>query len=378
MATKRVLFIVYELPPIGGGVATAAWNLLQEFSRFQDLEVDVVTSSLDNTWSERKLVSNITVYSVPIGQKRHRLKVQSPKEMIFFTIASFFKVAQLVLTKKYSVAHYFGYPGALVGMLFSWNLPYIVSLRGVDVPGYNKKFGLYYSIYKPVTRVIWKCAKAVVANSSKLQQLALSSSSNLAVQVIPNGVDTQLFQPLEEKDKYKKFTVTAGGTVMGPKKNLDILIRAFASFHKDNPDTQLLLIGDGVLKPSLIELVASLDLTAAVEFKGALSKEEVAQVLPRCHVFCLPSENEGMSNAMLEAVAAGLPIVMTDVGGTDEVVGKNGIILAAATEVEITQALQTIYGDVDARIEMGRLSRTVAEKMSWEKVAKKYRDIYYV
>lgn len=376
----RILFYAYEYPPIGTGVSNAVFNLFREFSRQEDLHIDFVTSSLNNKWEVESVSPNITFYRIPVGKvftKRTQDK-QSPKGMVLFSLNAWLQTWKLILENKYDLAHFFGYPGGLVTLLFSWRLKYIVSLRGVDVPGYNDKFEKYYIVYKPLSRLVWKFADRVIANSKKFAELANETAPNLKIDVIPNGVDSINYQPRPESEKYKEFSITAGGTTMGPKKDLISLVRGFAKLNGEFPDTHLNLIGSGDLESELKQVVEDLSIEKAVTFFGRRPKEWVAENLAKNHVFCLPSLNEGMSNAALEALSSGLPLLLTDTGGTAELLeaGKNGFLIEKQNPKDIYDKLKVLYLDEDLRMQMGAESRERAEKMSWGGVAGEYRDIY--
>ncbi len=369
MSAKRVLFVVYELPPLGGGVATAANHLLKEFAKEPDLIIDVITSSLKNTWEEEKFSKNITIYKVPIGKKPpEKYQKQTPLEMLRFTIFSGLKVYSLLKKHQYQKAHYFGYPGGLNGLIFKKKVPYIVSLRGVDVPGYNQKFGWYYRIYRPLSKLIWQQADKVVANSQWLASLARKTLER-EILIIPNGVDTEKFRPIPEKDKFKMFTITAGGTVMGPKKGLEYLVEGFALFHKQYPESRLLLFGTGELESKLKQMAKDLGIETAVEFTGQVNHDELAKMLPKCHVMCLPSLAEGMSNAVLEAAACGLPLILTDVGGIRELSNTDFVIVRRKSALEIANAISSIF------VRSNR-SKNNFKIQTWKEVSYQYREMY--
>ena len=96
-------------------------------------------------------------------------------------------------------------------------------------------------------------------------------------------------------------------------------------------------------------------------------------------VFVMPSHNEGMSNNVLEALASGLPIVMTPTGGSHETVqdGVNGRIVPMHSPADIAVALQSLMDDDVLCVHMGQESRALAEQMSWRSVAQQYRDLYH-
>ena len=127
----RILFYAYEYPPIGTGVANAVLNLFREFSKQKDLHIDFVTSSLDNKWEVEEVFPNITFYRIPVGKKfsKEKQDKQSPKGMVLYSLNAWLLTWKLVFKHKYNLAHFFGYPGGLVTLLFKWKLPYVVSLR---------------------------------------------------------------------------------------------------------------------------------------------------------------------------------------------------------------------------------------------------------
>jgi glycosyltransferase involved in cell wall biosynthesis len=375
--SKRILFVVYELPPIGGGVANAAHHLLTEFAKDPHLTIDVVTSSTRNCFSAEQFSDNIIIHSVPIGPKPpSQYQRQTTLEMIRFLLSSFWKITALQFQHRYDVAHYFGYPGAFIGLFYFWNVPYIVSLRGVDTPEYNQRFGWYYKLYKPLAALTWRYAQSLTAPSRYLIDLAQQSFPNARIALIPNGVDTGLFRPLPDSKKHKKFTVTAGGTIMGKKKGLDLLIKGFAQFHAKYPKSQLILFGEGDEYENLQQFARMLELTSTVIFKGKVSHTRLAQELPKCHVFCLPSHAEGMSNALIEAQAAGLAVVTTPVGNGQDLIDA-GLALPITHDVStIADALEKLSVNPNLLKQIGTKARTITKEMTWKNIAQRYKNLY--
>lgn len=374
---KRILFVVYELPPIGGGVANAAHHLLTEFAKDPNLTLDVVTSSLQNRFEMQQFSDRITLYKVPISPKPpSKYQSQTPLEMLLFLLTSFWQITKLQFHHRYNLAHYFGYPSALNGFLYAWNTPYIISLRGVDVPGYNQKFGWYYQLYKPLAALTWRYAKAITAPSRYLADLARTSWSKAKITVIPNGVNADLFRPLPNSKKHKKFTITAGGTIMGKKKGLDLLIKGFAQFHAQHPQSQLILFGEGDEERNLKNLAKSLKISKAVIFKGKVLHTTLAKELPKCHVCCLPSYAEGMSNALIEAQAAGLAIATTPVGNGQDLIEQKIAVSMRHDASSVTHALEKLFSSPKFLKQMATKARTMAEKSGWGKIVVEYRNVY--
>lgn len=359
---------------MGGGVANAAKELMLQMTAF-DVEIAVVTTSIDGRFSRKQLSERISIYYLPLGNRQGRLDQQTPLDMLRFWWACYWFTWQLIRQgKTFNVTHTFGYPGGLVSWLFSWKWPYIISLRGVDVPGYNARFAWWYGSYTWLARLVWSRAETVIVNSQWLAQLARKTYPGSQYQTIGNGVDTKVFRPVADADKYKRFTVTAGATLMGKKKGLEYLIRGFGEFHKQYPQTQLLLIGSGDQEVELKALVKALQLEAAVKLVGRRDRAWIARHLPKCHVMCLPSLAEGMSNAVLEAMACGLPLIVSDV--SRELVEGNGLIIEPKEVDQIATALKNIYKSKKNRRNLGLKSRSLAKEKNWAGVANSYYTIY--
>lgn len=376
----KIILVSYEFPPLGGGVATAVKSLVDSFPD-HNIRIDIVTSSATNKWKTSFYSDTAIIHHVPIGNKSKSYQNQTPLNMILFTIFSTVQIFKLLRKNDYDLIHFFGYPGAWPGLLFRNKTPYIISLRGVDVPGYNQKFGLWYRLYKPLTMLSWKYASHIVSNSKWLEHLAHQNLTNIDSSkwsIIPNGVDTDKFKPVPDKEKLDHFSVTAGGTLLNPKKDHKHLITGFAKLRKRHNDARLLLFGEGELLKELIDLVDQLGIKDAVEFRGRVDTDTLATQLPKCHVFCLPSLAEGMSNAALEALASGLPLIMTPVGAANEMIieGENGYIVPVKDSNSIYQALKKIYNDADLRKKMGDKSREIAQGFNPSSTAKAYAKLY--
>jgi glycosyltransferase involved in cell wall biosynthesis len=135
------------------------------------------------------------------------------------------------------------------------------------------------------------------------------------------------------------------------------------------PDVEFVLVGDGPLRPKLEEQARSLGIEASVRFLGLRS--DVADILRDSDVFVRPSLTEGMSLTVLEAMACGLPVVVTPVGGTSEVVtdGANGCLVAPGDVSALSAALLKLADDARLRRRLGRNGRALVERQyGWSRV----------
>jgi glycosyltransferase involved in cell wall biosynthesis len=387
----KLLFFNYEYPPLGGGAGNATAYILKEYSKIPDLKVDLITSSVDCEYHLEKMGENISIHRLPIGKNKNNLHFQSQKEVLKYTWKAYFFSKKLIKKNEYNLSHsFFAFPCGFISLLLKWQnrIPYIVSLRGSDVPGYSERFVWLYFFIKPLVRIIWKKSFAVVANSQGLKELALKTNPRQEIGVIYNGVDIQTFIPRSlasgtESPEAKlrgnlKFIITTGASRITARKGIKYLLEALNKLLPEYPNLYLELMGEGDEKENLEKISKDLGLEKNVKFVGRIPRENTAPYYQEASIFVLPSLNEGMSNAMLEALASGLPILATDTGGTRELVedGKNGFIIQTKSSDNIAEKIKRLIDNPELRQKMAKESRKKALEMSWEKVAGEYVEIY--
>jgi len=257
-------------------------------------------------------------------------------------------------------------------------LPYIISLRGSDVPYYSDRFTFLYKLITPLIKFIWKRADQVISASEGLRELALKSAPKQTIGVIGNGIDIFDFRPDEAIRPRGQFIITPGASRVTDRKGLNYLIEAVAKLAPKYPQLRLKILGDGNAREKLEQYVKELKQEKSIEFLGRIPHEIVLPYYQEASLFVFPSLNEGMSNAMLEALASGLPLVSTATGGASELVtdGENGFIIQFKNSQDIADKIEKLILDEDLRKKMSLASRARAEKMSWENVAEQYFAVY--
>ncbi|KKP69849.1 MAG: Glycosyltransferase, partial [Candidatus Moranbacteria bacterium GW2011_GWE2_35_164] len=115
------LFFNYEYPPLGGGAANATFCILREFSKITDLEVDLITSSINEKYSVEKIGGNITIYKVPIGKNSNNLHFQSQKDLIVYAWRALILANKLIKKNKYDLTHsFFTVPCGAISLGCAW------------------------------------------------------------------------------------------------------------------------------------------------------------------------------------------------------------------------------------------------------------------
>jgi glycosyltransferase involved in cell wall biosynthesis len=195
-----------------------------------------------------------------------------------------------------------------------------------------------------------KRATSVITRSVSLaSSLQRAGATESPVHPITNGVDTECFR-LRDQTVARAGLGVSGTTKMVlfvgnllPVKDPSLLLQSFAQLvARDAPnDWQLVLIGKGPLKHRLEQLAAALGIAKRVRFTGPLAADQVAQWMSAADVLCLTSWNEGLPNVVLEALACGLPVVATNVGGIAEAIDAEwkGQLCDSRSPIDIAQAL---------------------------------------
>ena len=202
------------------------------------------------------------------------------------------------------------------------------------------------------------------------------------VRTIYNGVDTDRFAPGEREAARRALDIPAGWGVVGtvgrldPVKDQAGLIRAFAVASAQRPSV-LLIVGDGPLRAELDALGRGLGLADRVRLLG--DRQDVAQILRALDCFVLPSVGEGISNAILEAMATALPVVATRVGGNVELVedGETGLLVEVGQPEALVRALECYLGDSGIARKHGAAARVRVEReFGLARMLTGYGDLY--
>ena len=370
---KTQLNVLHVIDHFGlGGAANATYYILKEFSG-KDIEVDLVTTSPTGKFEQDRMGENITIHKLPVRKKRIHYWTQ--KEVLSYSWKAYRYIKRLKEERKYDLIHaFFGIPCGAIAYRFRKEMPYVVSLRGSDVPGFNERFSFQYVFLKPIIRRIWRNAKAVVANSQGLKELALKTDKNVKIDIIYNGINIEDFPPKEYGRNNEVVILTVARLIK--RKGIDDLIRAIPSVIKEYKDIKVRIIGEGNMEKELKDLAEKLGVSEYIEFLGYIPHDRISKYYSSSDIFVLPSKNEGMSNTVLEAMTSGLPIITTDTGGTTELIDDNGIIVPIGNSGAISRAIIEYVRNPELIKEHGSKSRSIAENMDWSKVAGEYYKLY--
>jgi glycosyltransferase involved in cell wall biosynthesis len=195
---------------------------------------------------------------------------------------------------------------------------------------------------------------------------------------IPNGVDVARYVPVNgatSPDGRARTVVCVSRLVYT--KGVDVLLRAWPAVHAQVPDARLIIVGTGPLRDQLERYAETVSIASVVEFAGAQS--DVSAYLYRGSVAVLPSRFEGMPNAVLEAMACGLPCVATRVSGSEDIIqpGVNGLLVEPEDYQGLARALLILLQNPTLAQEYGRAARvTVEQQYSLPQITDRYVALY--
>ncbi len=370
----KILMVNYEFPPIGGGAGQAHQNLLREYTKMEGLEVDVLTSGLGQGLQREEMAENITIYKV--GIRKNNLHYWRKSEVMNWLYKARREYDTLIQNNPYDLVHaFFGFPSGWLCYRSRKQLPYIISLRGSDVPGYNERLGLDYFLLAGLFRRIWRGASFLVANSRGLQELAQQFMPDLNIQVIPNGIDTNTFYPAENFELTKPLKILTVGRLIR-RKQIDLLIEAVAKLNQSGLEAEFTIAGDGNLMEELQTLAKNLGIAEHVHFLGNVSSEKMPEVYRKHHLFVMASLHEGMSNAMLEAMACGLPIITSSCEGVEELIDNNGVVLGNVSRETVAETIENLIQDPLRLKILAEKAREKTLTFTWYSIAKSYVELY--
>lgn len=278
---------------------------------------------------------------------------------------------------------------AIVGVLSKmlWGKKLVVKIPGVGHEG-----GIAQIKAMPLSslrkKLLRQVDRFIYLSDDSHRELVDLGFADVAVK-LPNGVDTDRFSPVSEEAKAvlrarlglpsaHRLVIFTGRLTAA--KRLDILLQSWADIvlSRGESSCHLLVLGEGGERAALQALAGQLGIETSLSFLG--QKENVVDYVQAADIFVLPSETEGVSNALLEAMACGLAVVATDVGGSGEVLGRQqpcGLLIEPGDQEQLTRALLQVLRDRTLAEQLGREARSVVETAySLDHIAGQYVALY--
>lgn len=350
----KILFPATHYYPVIGGIETWTQNIAEGLS--EKAEVFVVTGKVKNQKKEEE-TNGVKVW-------RTSLFVLSnlSASPVFYSLSLlpfvFLKSLTLIKKEKIDILHCQGFLSSLMGFLLFklTKVPYIVTVQRLERRG------------NPVKEMVYRRALCCIGASRAIKGYfeALGAKN---IEVVPNGIDLERFKNLEAKQHQGFIVITVAR--LEKVKGIEYLIRAVKDF-------QLLIIGDGSERKNLENLAKSLNLGSNVRFLGSIPNNNIPKYLADADCFCLPSLKEGFGIVILEAMAAGLPVVATKIGGILDLIedNKTGLLVEPKNSEEISQAVFKIYSQPDFAQKLVQNAKINLERYNWQNIVQRVYEIY--
>jgi glycosyltransferase involved in cell wall biosynthesis len=224
-------------------------------------------------------------------------------------------------------------------------------------------------------RHAYRCAHVIVANSVAAADSLLSEGvTDGRIRVIPNGVN---LEPLAFQRSVRPVRTILTVANLRREKAHEVLFGAIARVAPRHPSLRLRLAGDGPRAAELRALAASLGVADRIAFLG--HREDVSALLEDADAFVLPSRSESFPNSVIEAMAAGLPVIASAVGGLLELVcsGRTGVLVPVDDRGALAEAIDSVVMDPERAHALGEAARAdIARRYSFDRMARSFEDLY--
>lgn len=371
----HVVQVTQRFPPALGGVESHVYHLATGLTQ-SGIGTEIFTTDLERDVPFKRLNGRDMQFPFPV-RRFHATKYADVPHGLGILAPT---MAMALLENPFDLihAHAFGYFPMFAGGLAEMmrGVPLVVTPHS-DVGDTSIAKRLLNWAVPPVTL---RRAQRVIAVTSgeavRLRQLGVAPER---IRMIPNGVDLREFSPSRAPHSPRDQTsILFVGRCYPRQKGLEHLIRSLALLREPR-NISLRIVGEdwgGVTQ--LRMLSKSLGVEQQVQFAGRESRGELIRSYLSADVFVLPSLFEPFGIVLLEAMAAGLPVVASRVGGIPEIVedGATGILVQPGDATALSLALETLISDPPLRQRMGQAGRRRAEKYSWEIIIPRIREVY--
>lgn len=351
----KVLMPATHYYPVVGGIETWTCNIAEKIS--QKAEVFVVTGKVKGQ-PEKEERNGVKIWRTSL----FALSNLSASPIIYSLSLLpfiFFKSLALIKKEKINIIHCQGFLSSFLGFCLSRiiGIPYIVTVQRLE----GQRNPLKNFVYREASACIG-VSSAVAENFRKI------GAKN--IEIIPNGVNLGRFGNLVKKPHAGFVVMTVAR--LEKVKGINYLIEAAArSELQRRSDLLILIIGDGSERKNLESLTEKLNLKEKVKFLGEIPNEKIPEHLADVDCFVLPSLKEGFGIAILEAQAAGIPVIGTKIGGILDLIedGKTGLLIESGNPQAIAEAIDKIYSGL-------KFSQINLEKYNWQSIADKVYETY--
>ncbi len=391
MTPKKILIFSLAYQPFMGGAELAVKEITDRIS--SDFSFDMVTLRFDSTLKRQEKIGRVTVYRVGPSKKNPKANdmVSFPLYVVkvLYPIFAFFKAVELHRKNHYDgiwvMMAYAGFPAVFFRFLYP-RVPYLLTLQEGDSI-FHMTGRLRIKLVYPFFKSIFLYARLIQTISTYLSDYARSMGARAPISVVPNGVDIKNFESrisnfekleLRKKigiDEHDKVVITTSRLV--EKNAVNDVIKALSLLPSH---VKFLIVGSGPLEEKLRALARAQKVEDRVIFAGHIPYEQLPSYYHMADIFIRPSLSEGMGSSFIEAMAAGIPIIGTLVGGITDFLkdGETGFVCVVRNPESIVEKIKYIL-DERNKPHIQRVLQTAREltvrDYSWDLIAQKMKQL---
>ena len=386
---KNVIIFSTAYLPMQGGAELAVKEIAD---RIRDYEFYLICARLLRDLPKLEKIGNVNVIRIGFGANFDKILLPF---LGFLKARNIYNLSKIQnLTSKIYIWGIMASWGSLAGLIFKIfypRIPFLLTMQEGDAPEYIEKGrgGLINLSW----RLLLKKADFVQVISNYLADMARNYGYKGEIEVVPNGVDLGKFQIPKLKtqinfksqisnlrkelkiEENKQIIITVSRLV--EKNGISDLIDAVSQLSIIN--YQLLIIGSGPLEKQLKLQVEKLNLGKKIFFLGDVPNKKIFEYLAISDIFCRPSLSEGLGTAFLEAMAAGVPVVATPVGGIPDFLksGETGLFCEIKNPQSIAEKIKILLENNELREKIIKNARELVEKKyNWDAIGLKMKNIF--
>ena len=364
----RIAYAIRDLR-LGGGTEN---HLMQVFQRLDRARFEPHLFCL---WDHGELVERVREMGIRVFDGRMHGSLVSPG-----VLSCVGRFAREFRRSRIDIVHTYLPRGEFVGSVAGRlaRVPIVIcSKRGCHDRRGAEGFG---------ARISNRFADRVVSNAKAVQDFVAADEGcpREKMLVIENGVDAERFAPVADTRPYKeRLGLDPDRPVVGTvtrariRKGYEELLRAGGAVCRSQPRAQVVVVGQDTREQAPRALIEELGFGDRLHLLGV--RTDIPEVLAAFDVFVLASHDEGMSNAVMEAMSVGKPVVATDVGGTGEMVERNvaGLLVPPKDPQALATAIEELLDDPGRAVEMGRQGRRIVdERFSLDRMVRRMEELY--
>lgn len=359
-----ILTVVFQTEHIGG-TEIASYNIAKHLAK-RGHEVHVIASGSRGLPKEA-VEDNFYVHRVSYPKIRSL-------GILYFWLKTPFYIKKVNPDIIQCESTQMGLPAFLYKKFFK--TPYIVWGQGSDIY-------LNWKFKKLIHKLVFDNADKVIGMSGDMKK-KIQENYKKDVLVLPSGINLENFEGLSKETARSKLKIDLNEKIiifvglLHHDKGLKYLIRAFKTIKDKMPETRLILVGDGKDRQKLKRLVKKNNLEKQVNFTGDILNNKIPEYMIASDIFVLPSLSEGLGIVNLEAMASGLPIVATRVGGIPEIIedGENGFLVEPKNSKQLAEKILCLLSNDELRKHIFLKNTEKAKSYSWDLVIEKLLKIY--